>query len=79
MNASVFLKLAKYSIEQENEEKVESLWMSLYPFMNIGYIKFISLNDFKNKAMRKSIDNRPFEVIERELEKAKKEFEKGVI
>lgn len=76
MNARDFLELVLYARNQDQEEKIESMWCSLYPHMILKQIKFIPLNDFKDRATGKNIDNRPIEEIEKEIQLARDRFER---
>lgn len=77
MNASEFLELVVYALEQSKHEEIEKLWISLYPFMVLKQIKFMPLNEFAEKAMGKNIDNRSIEEIEKDIQLARDRFVKG--
>lgn len=44
-------QLLLHAAEQEGEEFALDLWLRLYPFMTIGWTKFIPFADFRRQLM----------------------------
>ena len=62
-------------IRKENREtKLYNQWLTCYPFMAAGFIKDMSFEDYKRRAVI-TIDTRPAAEILAEVEAVKKELE----
>ena len=46
-------KLLDYAIEQEKEQAAWELWIGMYPFMAIEWLKPIKFEEFKNNLFKK--------------------------
>ena len=52
----IAISLLKHASEEQRNNIYFDLWKSLYPYMNLGHLKFQSFNDFKDK-IKKNIVN----------------------
>lgn len=58
------------AMEQERKEQVRNQWTAMLPYMSIGYLKYMSFDDYYNKCTGSNIDLRPTEEIIAEIEEA---------
>lgn len=47
-------KLLKVAYEKEAYER----WLTLYPFMEVGFINFISFSEYKKKILQNATENK---------------------
>lgn len=47
-------KLLKVAYEKETYER----WLTLYPFMEVGFIEFISFSEYKKKILKNASGNK---------------------
>lgn len=58
-----------YAIEQEKEQAAWELWIGMYPFMAIEWLKPIKFEEFKNNLFKKQYrySQKSLEEIEEEM------------
>ena len=58
-----------YAIEQEKEQAAWELWIGMYPFMAIEWLKPIKFEEFKSKLIQKQYryTQKSLEEIEKEM------------
>ncbi len=62
-------KLLDYAIEQEKDQAAWELWIGMYPFMAIEWLKPIKFEEFKNNLFKKQYrySQKSFDEIEEEM------------
>lgn len=61
-------KLLKVAYEKEAYER----WLTLYPFMEVGFINFISFSEYKKKILQNATENKV--ITEKQYKKNDKEM-----
>ena len=61
-------KLLKVAYEKEAYER----WLTLYPFMEVGFINFISFSEYKKKIPQNATENKV--ITEKQYKKNDKEM-----
>ena len=61
-------KLLKVAYEKEAYER----WLTLYPFMEVGFINFISFSEYKKKILQNAAENKV--ITEKQYKKNDKEM-----
>lgn len=56
------------ALNHEEENHLRQQWVALLPVMQMGYCKYMSFEEYCDKATGKNIDTRPAEEIIAELE-----------
>ena len=70
-------KLLVHAIEHSEEEKTQGLWVSMYPFMMMGWQTFMPYSDFRNKLLSKphQASTKPLREIEDEMDRVIAQYE----
>lgn len=55
-------------MNKQKEEELKEEWLSIYPFMCMKMLKFMSFKDYSEQRQGKNIDLRPAEEIIKEIE-----------
>lgn len=63
-----FEEFCFYVMNKQKEEELKGEWLSLYPFMCMKMLKFMSFKDYSEQRQGKNIDLRPTEEIIKEIE-----------
>lgn len=61
-------KLLKVAYEKEAYER----WLTLYPFMELGFIEFINFSEYKKKILQNATENKV--ITERQYKQNDKEM-----
>jgi len=72
--AKLGVKLIYKAIEKREEEKSWQMWLTMYPYMNLGHLKFMPFSEFHSKQIQ-PISHRPAEEILKEVYEIRKELE----
>ena len=72
------VKLLIKAQEKQQEELLWQRWLAIYPYMEIGKLKFMSFNDYKDKLVSKKFKttNISKEEIETDILKIKALYER---
>ena len=62
-------KLIVGALDVKNERIAWDLWCARYPFMQLGLMKFVSFNEFKQLPEKTELSHKPVEEIEAEMSK----------
>lgn len=68
MDLSSFLKFYNVAIEEDRKERLYEQWCAMLP----QFTKFISFDEFLNKATGRNVDRRPVEEIMADIEETHK-------
>jgi hypothetical protein len=71
------IEIIEKSQEKQQEELLWQRWLAIYPYMEIGKLKFMSFNDYKYKLVSKKFKttNMTKEEIEEDILKIKALYE----
>lgn len=51
----IISRLLIKAVEKQQEKLLWERWLAIYPYMEIGNVKFISFNDYKSKLLNKEM------------------------
>lgn len=76
LDFSDFFELLKVACDKTKEEQARNQWLCLYPWMVMKHVKTMSAEEYIDQATGRNIDNRPVEVIMKDIEEARKRAER---
>lgn len=68
MDLLEFEEFYKAARKKEAEEKLWERWLTVHPYMSLGYLKPMSFKDYMDKMTGRNIDRRSDDEIIKELE-----------
>lgn len=74
----IISRLLIKAVEKQQEKLLWERWLAIYPYMEIGNVKFISFNDYKSKLLNKEMKTTDItaEEIEEDILKVKALYER---